>query len=325
MADDDGRGRPSPTRTTRTRRPRPDPDELDVEDLEEDDRRGRRGRRRRRRRRGRRRGGRGRRRHARRRRVRKRAADEEEEDDDDDLLSPDDVEADLDRILKDRMVTAEEDEDEEDEEVEPDDRGDAPTGCSPSVPTSSSARAASCWCARGAGLPGRGRRLPDLQLMPDDRRPGARPGRGRPCAGSSTRSRPCRAAPCGRSRRTVCASRRAFAPHDRQPHGRRSARLGRRRRGRRRSATAAAASGVSDRGTRVSDGAPHRSARATVAGRRRPGDSPATRTWRPATSSPGSIGSTAAELAAIRPFEVAHRGRRTVLGKIDQLLAHCLA
>ena len=36
----------------------------------------------------------------------------------------DDVEADLDRILKDRMVTSEEDTDEEDEEVEPDERGD---------------------------------------------------------------------------------------------------------------------------------------------------------------------------------------------------------
>jgi hypothetical protein len=37
-------------------------------------------------------------------------------------LSPDDVEADLDRILKDRMVTVEEEED--DEEVEPDERGE---------------------------------------------------------------------------------------------------------------------------------------------------------------------------------------------------------
>ena len=41
---------------------------------------------------------------------------------DDDLLSPDDVEADLDRILKDRMVTVDEDEDEDD--VEPEDRGE---------------------------------------------------------------------------------------------------------------------------------------------------------------------------------------------------------
>ena len=50
------------------------------------------------------------------------ARGEEDEDEDDDLLSPDDVEADLDRILKDRLVTAEEDEDEDEEE--PDDRGE---------------------------------------------------------------------------------------------------------------------------------------------------------------------------------------------------------
>ncbi len=47
----------------------------------------------------------------------------------------------------------------------------------------------------------------------------------------------------------------------------------------------------------------------------------ATRTSPPATSSPGSIGSVPSELAAIRAFEVANRGRRTVVGKIDQLLA----
>ena len=44
-------------------------------------------------------------------RVRKRKAEDEEEDDDDDLLTPDDVEADLDRILKDRMVAADDEED----------------------------------------------------------------------------------------------------------------------------------------------------------------------------------------------------------------------
>src|SRR6478735_4037189 len=53
----------------------------------------------------------------------KRRAGEEEEDEDDELLSPDDVEADLDRILKDRLVTAE-DEDEDEDEEEPDDRGE---------------------------------------------------------------------------------------------------------------------------------------------------------------------------------------------------------
>jgi hypothetical protein len=45
-----------------------------------------------------------------------RKADDEDEDDDEDLLSPDDVEADLDRILKDRMVAAEDEEDDEDDE-----------------------------------------------------------------------------------------------------------------------------------------------------------------------------------------------------------------
>jgi hypothetical protein len=54
----------------------------------------------------------------------KRRAGEEEEDEDDELLSPDDVEADLDRILKDRLVTADEDEDEDEEEEEPEDRAD---------------------------------------------------------------------------------------------------------------------------------------------------------------------------------------------------------
>ena len=44
----------------------------------------------------------------------------EDEDEDDDLLAPDDVEADLDTILKDRLVTAEENQDEDDEQ-EPDD------------------------------------------------------------------------------------------------------------------------------------------------------------------------------------------------------------
>ena len=50
-------------------------------------------------------------------------AGEEEEDEDDELISPDDVEADLDRILKDRLVTAEDEDDDEDDE-EPDERGD---------------------------------------------------------------------------------------------------------------------------------------------------------------------------------------------------------
>jgi hypothetical protein len=48
---------------------------------------------------------------------------DEEEDEDDDMLAPDDVEADLDTILKDRLVAAE-DEDENEEE-EPEERGEA--------------------------------------------------------------------------------------------------------------------------------------------------------------------------------------------------------
>ena len=54
----------------------------------------------------------------------KRPEGEEEEDEDDEILSPDDVEADLDRILKDRLVTAEEDDDDDEEEDEPEDRAD---------------------------------------------------------------------------------------------------------------------------------------------------------------------------------------------------------
>ncbi len=46
-----------------------------------------------------------------------------EDDDDDDMIAPDDVEADLDTILKDRLVAADDDADEEDEE--PEERGEA--------------------------------------------------------------------------------------------------------------------------------------------------------------------------------------------------------
>lgn len=54
--------------------------------------------------------------------VRKSVANAEDEDEDDDMLAPDDVEADLDTILKDRLV-ATEDEVNEDEE-EPEERGE---------------------------------------------------------------------------------------------------------------------------------------------------------------------------------------------------------
>ncbi len=46
----------------------------------------------------------------------------EEDEDEEELADSDDVEADLETILKERLVTPEEDE--EDEDVEPDDRGD---------------------------------------------------------------------------------------------------------------------------------------------------------------------------------------------------------
>jgi len=65
-------------------------------------------------------------------RVRKRKAGEEEDDDDDEMPAPDDVEADLDTILKDRMVTVTDDDEGEDEEVEVTvDRSDAPAGIQP--------------------------------------------------------------------------------------------------------------------------------------------------------------------------------------------------
>ena len=48
----------------------------------------------------------------------------EEDDDDEDLLTADDVEADLDTILKDRLVSAEEAAGEDDEDEEPEDRTD---------------------------------------------------------------------------------------------------------------------------------------------------------------------------------------------------------
>ena len=60
------------------------------------------------------------RRHARRRKKR----DDDDDDDDDELIADDDVEADLDKILKDRMVTVDEDDDEDDEDDETDVRGE---------------------------------------------------------------------------------------------------------------------------------------------------------------------------------------------------------
>jgi hypothetical protein len=53
----------------------------------------------------------------------RRSVTAEDDDDDDDIVAPDDVEADLDTILKDRLV-AEQDEDENEEE-EPEEKGEA--------------------------------------------------------------------------------------------------------------------------------------------------------------------------------------------------------
>lgn len=52
----------------------------------------------------------------------RRAVPAEDEDEDEDLLAPDDVEADLDTILKDRMVAA--DDEGDDDEDEPEERGE---------------------------------------------------------------------------------------------------------------------------------------------------------------------------------------------------------
>lgn len=59
--------------------------------------------------------------------TRRRKAEDEEEDEEEDMLAPDDVEADLDRILKDRMVTSDEQDEADDDDVEdatPGDRGE---------------------------------------------------------------------------------------------------------------------------------------------------------------------------------------------------------
>ena len=122
----------------------------------------------------RRRGGRGRRRSRRRPDDAHQAAaprGEEEEDEDEEMLSPDDVEADLDRILKDRLVTAEDEDDDEDED-EPDERGDPGDRLQPK--RADEQLCPNCFLlvrANGPGLSGRRRRLPDLPLRTDDMAP----------------------------------------------------------------------------------------------------------------------------------------------------------
>jgi hypothetical protein len=63
-----------------------------------------------------------------------RAGSSEDEDEDEDLITPDDVEADLDTILKDRMVAAEETPAEEEEDEELDDRGETGDRLQPKRP-----------------------------------------------------------------------------------------------------------------------------------------------------------------------------------------------
>jgi hypothetical protein len=58
----------------------------------------------------------------------------EDEDDDEDLVDPDDVEADLDTILKDRLVAADDEAPDDDEENEVDDRGDPVDRIAPKRP-----------------------------------------------------------------------------------------------------------------------------------------------------------------------------------------------
>jgi hypothetical protein len=54
----------------------------------------------------------------------RKVAEDEDEEDDEEELDPDDVEADLDEILKDRIAAQEDEDEDEDETPEPDDRGD---------------------------------------------------------------------------------------------------------------------------------------------------------------------------------------------------------
>jgi hypothetical protein len=59
----------------------------------------------------------------------------DEEEDDEEIVDPDDVEADLDTILKDRLVAADDEQpDDEDEESEVDDRGDPVDRIAPKRP-----------------------------------------------------------------------------------------------------------------------------------------------------------------------------------------------
>jgi hypothetical protein len=60
--------------------------------------------------------------------------EEEDEDDEDDVLDPDDVEAGLDVILKDRLVAIDEEDEDDEEPPEVDERGDGSTKVLPKRP-----------------------------------------------------------------------------------------------------------------------------------------------------------------------------------------------
>ena len=95
----------------------------------------------------------------------RRSVASEDEDEDDDMLAPDDVEADLDTILKDRLVAAE-DETNEDEE-EPEDRSEAADRLQPK--RADERLCSTCFLLvrpERADVPGRRRRLSALQLTP---------------------------------------------------------------------------------------------------------------------------------------------------------------
>ena len=61
-------------------------------------------------------------------------SDDDDDDEDEDEVDPDDVEAGLDVILKDRLVVADEEEDEEDEVPDTEDRAEGPAKVLPKRP-----------------------------------------------------------------------------------------------------------------------------------------------------------------------------------------------
>ncbi len=72
-------------------------------------------------------------------RARKRKGADDDDDDDDDMVAPDDVEADLDTILKDRMVTVDDDDDDDDDDdIAQPDEGRPPSEARPSMASSRS-------------------------------------------------------------------------------------------------------------------------------------------------------------------------------------------